>query len=83
PEGKRDVNTDVQKALEVGLRAIHNGAAYKNEEGVGTALKSASGNREELFISTKLWNDDRMRPREALRYRLKKLQLDYNDLYLM
>ena len=39
--------------------------------------------REELFITTKLWNDDHKRPREALLDSLKKLQLDYIDLYLM
>ncbi|WP_343148401.1 aldo/keto reductase, partial [Pseudomonas aeruginosa] len=57
-----------------------NDAAYKNEEGVGKALKNASVNREELFITTKLWNDDHKRPREALLDSLKKLQLDYIDL---
>lgn len=71
------------KALEVGYRSIDTAAAYKNEEGVGKALKNASVNREELFITTKLWNDDHKRPREALLDSLKKLQLDYIDLYLM
>lgn len=67
----------------MGYRSIDTAAAYKNEEGVGKALKNASVNREELFITTKLWNDDHKRPREALLDSLKKLQLDYIDLYLM
>ncbi len=67
----------------MGYRSIDTAAAYKNEEGVGKALKNASVNREELFITAKLWNDDHKRPREALLDSLKKLQLDYIDLYLM
>lgn len=78
-----EVITAIQKALEVGYRSFDTAAAYKNEEGVGKALKNASVNREELFITTKLWNDDHNRPREALLDSLKKLQLDYIDLYLM
>lgn len=69
-----EVITAIQKALEVGYRSIDTAAAYKNEEGVGKALKNASVNREELFITTKLWNDDHKRPREALLDSLKKLQ---------
>lgn len=73
----------VHKALEVGYRSIDTATAYKNEEGVGRALKSAGLPREELFVTTKLWNDDQKRPREALLESLEKLQLDYLDLYLM
>ncbi|ELY2589062.1 2,5-didehydrogluconate reductase DkgA [Cronobacter sakazakii] len=78
-----DVVTAIHKALEVGYRSIDTAAAYKNEQGVGDALKSAGFARDELFITTKLWNDDQKRPREALEESLEKLQLDYVDLYLM
>ncbi|WP_105630995.1 2,5-didehydrogluconate reductase DkgA [Cronobacter dublinensis] len=78
-----DVVTAIHKALEVGYRSIDTAAAYKNEQGVGDALKSAGIARDELFITTKLWNDDQKRPREALEESLEKLQLDYVDLYLM
>ncbi|ELY7487757.1 2,5-didehydrogluconate reductase DkgA [Cronobacter turicensis] len=78
-----DVITAIHKALEVGYRSIDTAAAYKNEQGVGDALKSANIARDELFITTKLWNDDQKRPREALEESLEKLQLDYVDLYLM
>ena len=77
----------VTDAIEVGYRAIDTAQAYYNEEGVGNAVSKsvAAGKvkREELFITTKLWNDDHKRPREALLDSLKKLQLDYIDLYLM
>ncbi len=78
-----DVVTAIHKALEVGYRSIDTAAAYKNEQGVGDALKSAGVARDELFITPKLWNDDQKRPREALEESLEKLQLDYVDLYLM
>ncbi|MDI7383785.1 2,5-didehydrogluconate reductase DkgA [Cronobacter dublinensis] len=78
-----DVVAAIHKALEVGYRSIDTAAAYKNEQGVGDALKSAGIARDELFITTKLWNDDQKRPREALEESLEKLQLDYVDLYLM
>lgn len=78
-----EVISAIHKALEVGYRSIDTAAAYKNEEGVGNALKNAGIAREELFITTKLWNDDQKRPYEALQESLEKLQLDYVDLYLM
>ncbi|EMH4163901.1 2,5-didehydrogluconate reductase DkgA [Pluralibacter gergoviae] len=81
--GNEDVVNAIHKALEVGYRAIDTAAAYKNEEGVGKAIKSAAVPREELFITSKLWNDDQKRPAEALRESLDKLQLDYLDLYLI
>ncbi|HHY0861829.1 TPA: 2,5-didehydrogluconate reductase DkgA [Yersinia enterocolitica] len=73
----------VSKALEVGYRSIDTAAIYKNEEGVGQALQSAHVARDELFITTKLWNSDQDNPQQALEESLKKLQLDYVDLYLI
>lgn len=78
-----DVVNAIHKALEVGYRSIDTAAAYKNEEGVGTAIKQASLPRKDLFITTKLWNEDQQRPRQALEASLEKLQLDYVDLWLM
>ena len=80
--GNDEVVSAIHKALEVGYRSIDTAAAYKNEDGVGTALVSAGVPRDELFITTKLWNDDQKRPREALQESLEKLQLDFVDLYL-
>lgn len=78
-----EVISAIHKALEVGYRSIDTAAAYKNEDGVGKALRDCGVPREELFITTKLWNDDQKRPREALLESMEKLQLDYLDLYLM
>src|SRR6476620_5600789 len=48
----------VSEALEVGYRHIDTAKIYGNEEGVGHAIKSSGIDRSELFITTKLWNDD-------------------------
>jgi len=78
-----DTTSAVSYALEIGYRAIDTAAIYKNEEGVGSALQSAGLPREDLFITTKLWNDDQHQAEHALTESLKKLQLDYVDLYLI
>ncbi len=81
--GNEEVVSAIHKALEVGYRSFDTAAAYQNETGVGNALHSAGVNRDELFITTKLWNDDQKRPHEALKESLSKLKLDYVDLYLI
>ncbi|MFO6063370.1 aldo/keto reductase, partial [Pseudomonas aeruginosa] len=65
-----------------GCCSVETDAAYQNETGVGNALHSAGVNRDELFITTKLWNDDQKRPHEALKESLSILKLDYVDLIL-
>ncbi|PCE15759.1 2,5-diketo-D-gluconic acid reductase [Microbacterium sp. SZ1] len=74
----------VSEALEVGYRHIDTAAIYKNEEGVGAAIAKSGIPRDELFITTKLWNDRQSgeQPHEAIRESLDKLGLDYVDLYL-
>lgn len=74
----------VLAALKAGYRHIDTAACYGNEEAVGEAIKESGIPREEIFITTKLWNDDirHHRTKEALETSLKKLQLDYIDLYL-
>ena len=75
----------VTDALEVGYRHIDNAAVYRNEEGVGRALAESGIARDELFITTKLWNTEQGSdaPRPALEESLEKLGLDYVDLYLI
>lgn len=75
----------VLSALKAGYRHIDTAAAYGNEEAVGEAIKESGIAREELFVTTKLWNDDvRLgKTREALMTSLNKLGLDYVDLYLI
>lgn len=75
----------VLDAIEVGYRLIDTASAYGNEEAVGNAIKKSGVPREELFITTKLWISDAgyEKARQAFKLSLKKLQLDYLDLYLI
>ncbi len=81
PETERIV-TD---ALEVGYRHIDTAAIYKNEQGVGAAIAKSGIARDELFITTKLWNDDQgtQSAFDAIDRSLEKLGLEYVDLYLI
>ncbi|WP_119698151.1 aldo/keto reductase [Microbacterium halotolerans] len=74
----------VSEALEVGYRHIDTAAIYRNEEGVGAAIASSGVPRDELFVTTKLWNDQQAgeKPHDAIRSSLDKLGLDHVDLYL-
>lgn len=75
----------VLAALEAGYRHIDAASVYGNEKEVGDAIRESGIPREEIFVTTKLWNDD-MRAgiqREALLRSLEKLQMDYVDLYLL
>jgi 2,5-diketo-D-gluconate reductase A len=75
----------VTDALEVGYRHIDTAAIYGNEVGVGRAIAASGIPRDELFITTKLWNGDqgREKPFEAIDTSLEKLGLDRVDLYLI
>jgi diketogulonate reductase-like aldo/keto reductase len=72
-------------AIETGYRSIDTAAAYMNEEAVGKAIKKSGVPREELFITTKLWVQDAgyEKAKKAFELSLKKLALDYIDLYLI
>lgn len=71
------------KALEVGYRSIDTAAIYKNEEGIGQALQQTDVPREDIFVTTKLWNEDQLNWQQAMESSLEKLQLESVDLYLM
>jgi len=75
----------VYEALMAGYRLIDTAAGYLNEEAVGRAIKRSGIKREELFITTKLWVQDASYEGAKLAFSksLKKLQLDYLDLYLI
>ena len=73
----------VAEALRQGIRHIDTAAIYGNEEGVGRAIAASGIPRDELFITTKLWNDSQLNAEEALNTSLGKLGLDYVDLYLI
>ena len=75
----------VYEALMAGYRLIDTAAVYLNEDAVGRAIKRSGVRREELFITTKLWVQDAGYESAKLAFAksLKKLQLDYLDLYLI
>lgn len=75
----------VAEAIKAGYRSIDTAAIYENEEGVGQAIAAADVPRSELFITTKLWNDKRSYDGALAAFdeSLKRLKLDYVDLYLI
>jgi 2,5-diketo-D-gluconate reductase A len=73
----------VREALEAGYRHIDTAMIYENEVGVGKGIARSGLPREEIFVTTKLWITDMNDPQGALTTSLRKLQLDYVDLYLI
>lgn len=80
-----EVETAVLHALKSGYRLIDTAAMYRNEVGVGRAIKASGIPREEIFVTTKLWNQDQgyEKALAACNDSLEKLQLEYIDLYLI
>jgi diketogulonate reductase-like aldo/keto reductase len=75
----------VRCALKNGYRHIDTATIYGNEAGVGRGIRESGVPREEIFLTTKLWNDDMraLRVKEAFEQSLEKLGTDYVDLYLI
>ncbi|OZT76546.1 aldo/keto reductase [Salinicoccus roseus] len=84
PDGETAVNA-VTQALVSGYRHIDTAAAYKNEGSVGKAIRESGVAREDIFITSKLWNEDRgyENTKQAFENTLKELGTDYLDLYLI
>ena len=80
PEDTADVTT---RALLAGYRHIDTAAGYRNEAGVGQAVHAAGLSRDEVFITTKLHNDDHLQADKALRHSLGQLEMEHVDLYLI
>lgn len=80
-----EVEKSVQNALTAGYRLIDAALIYKNEKGVGTAIKNSGIPREEIFVTTKLWNTDQgyESTLKAINVSLENLGLSYVDLYLI
>lgn len=73
----------VAEALRVGYRHIDTARIYGNEEGVGQALRESGVPRDEVFVTTKVWNDDQLDVERAFDASMQRLGLDVLDLYLI
>ncbi|MBD8085194.1 aldo/keto reductase [Limosilactobacillus sp. c9Ua_26_M] len=75
----------VADAIKVGYRHIDTAAVYGNEEAIGKGIKDSGIDREDLFVTSKLWNDNRgyESTKKAFQETLDRLQMDYLDLYLI
>lgn len=82
PDGDVAVSS-VKEALAAGYRHIDTAQGYKNEESVGQAIKESGIPREEIFLTTKLWNANHSYElvMSSFEESLKKLQTDYLDLF--
>jgi 2,5-diketo-D-gluconate reductase A len=81
----KECERSVIDAIEAGYRLIDTAASYKNEEAVGAGLRASGVARGDLFVTSKLWVEDAgyERTRLAIDKSLRKLQVDYLDLYLI
>lgn len=81
----KECERSVVDAIECGYSLIDTAASYRNEEAVGQGLRRSGKAREDLFVTTKLWVEDTgyERTRQAIEKSLRRLQLDYLDLYLI
>src|ERR1700749_3267919 len=81
----KETEVAVAEALSAGYRHIDTAAAYRNEGGVGEALHASGIARDELFVTSKCWNDDQgyEQAKRACRASLERLELSHLDLYLI
>jgi len=81
----QQVEDAVKAALEIGYRSIDTATVYRNETGVGKAIRESGIPREDIFLTTKVWNDAQREKRilPAFEESLKRLDTAYVDLYLV
>ena len=81
----QEVEQAVGCALEIGYRSIDTASIYGNERGVGKAIRASGIPREDIFLTTKVWNEDQRRKRTlaAFEESLERLGTEYVDLYLI
>lgn len=75
----------VSEALKIGYRHIDTAAFYQNEKGVGQAVRKSGISREEIFVTSKVWNSNRgyEKTKKAFEDTMRELDMDYLDLYLI
>lgn len=80
-----DTRNIIEKALAMGYRHIDTASYYDNEEAVGRAIRNSGIPREDIFVTTKVWNEDQRQGtvKKAFEDSLRKLDMDYVDLYLI
>ncbi|WP_188208048.1 aldo/keto reductase [Alkalibacillus aidingensis] len=80
-----DARDSVRTAIDHGYRLIDTASYYDNEDGVGAGVKESSTNREEIFVTSKVWNEEQGYDEtlRAFERSLKRLNFDYLDLYLI
>jgi diketogulonate reductase-like aldo/keto reductase len=83
-DGKETENA-VAAALKAGYRSIDTASMYKNEKAVGEAIRASGIPREQVFVTTKVWNSEQGydSTHQAFRSSLERLEMDYADLYLI
>ena len=81
----QEVELAISYALEAGYRNIDTATVYRNERGVGKAIRESSIPRDDIFLTTKVWNSDQREKRTmaAFEESLNRLGTDYVDLYLV
>ena len=84
-EDGNEVQQAISCALDAGYRHVDTASFYGNEEGVGNAINNSDLKREDVFITSKVWNSDQgyENTLRAFDISLKKLKMDYLDLYLV
>lgn len=84
-DNDKEAYNSVRKAIDLGYRHIDTAMIYENEKPIGRAIRESGVSREELFVTTKLWNDDiaNDNAQKAFETSLQTLGLDYVDLYLV
>lgn len=84
PDGQEIINA-IHWALEAGYRHIDTAYLYLNEKGVGEAVRTSNIKREDIFVTTKVWNSDQgyKKTLDAFQRSLDLLKFDYVDLYLI
>ncbi len=78
-----EVDAAAGRALEVGYRHLDTARIYGNEEGIGRVLASSDLARDDVFVTTKVWNDDHGDVRRAFEASMHRLGIDVLDLYLI